>query len=242
MHLGAPYIENPRAHEARFVKWLDTVSKDATEIYLMGDIFDFWWEYKKVAPRGFTRFLGKLSEVTDSGVKVYFFTGNHDIWVFDYLETETGVEVIRKPIVKEISGKRFYLAHGDGLGDPSRGFKIISKLFRSKWLQFFMTRFVHPHLTMSLGHWWSGKSRMGHADKKELKYRGENNEYLVQYAKSILMTGNTIDIFIFGHRHILLDLMLSKSSRVLILGDWLSHFSYGVFNGTDIWLENWEDN
>lgn len=240
VHLGAPYLKDPKAHEMRFVKWLDKVSQDASAIYLLGDIFDFWWEYKQVVPRGFTRFLGKLSEITDKGIPVYFFIGNHDIWVFDYLETEVGVTVIREPKELKLGDRSFYMAHGDGLGDPSKTFKLLRKMFRSPILQKLFATFVHPDLALRFGTWWSGKSRFGSEDKLIPKYKGEDNEYLVQYAKQYLQS-NDIDVFVFGHRHIVLDLMLSRKSRILILGDWLSHFSYGVFDGRDIWIDIWEE-
>ncbi len=236
IHLGAKTINNPLEHERRVVRFLDSIKNDASEIYLMGDIIDYWFEYKKVVPRGFTRFLGKISELTDMGIKVFWFTGNHDIWIFDYIPQETGATIYLKPIIKEIMGKRFYLAHGDGLGDDSLGYKFIHKFFRNKICQKLFSG-IHPRWTVSLAHYWSKKSRLGGTVETFL---GEDKEHLVQFSKDMAKTSD-IDFFIYGHRHIMLDLMISRKSRVIILGDWINLFSYAVFDGENMWLEQFEE-
>lgn len=240
VHLGAPYIKDARAHEVRFVSWLDKVKNDASEIFLMGDIFDFWWEYKRVVPRGFTRLLGKLSEITDSGIPVHFFIGNHDIWVKDYLENECGLTMHYKPEVREMNGMSFYLAHGDGLYDPSLGFKFLRKAFHSTILQKLFETFVHPDLAVKIGKYWSGKSRMGHDQKHSATFLGEDKEHLILYSKDYLKS-NSIHFFIYGHRHIVLDMMIKKDSRVVILGDWISHFTYAELDGQNMSLKSFED-
>ncbi len=238
MHLGSDVFENPLVVEKRFVRWLNTIKNDAQALYLLGDIFDFWYEYKYVVPRGFTRFLGKIAEMTDSGIEVHFFIGNHDMWVYDYLPQETGIIIHKKPVATEINGKRFYLAHGDGLGDDSKSFKIIRWLFHNKACQKLFGA-VHPRWSFGFAHAWSKHSRKtGLANPAE--YFGEEKEHLVLYAKEYIKQHPETDFLIFGHRHILLDLMLSRQSRMIILGDWLQYFSFAVFDGQELSLEQFE--
>ena len=236
-HFGLDLKENPIESEKRFVRWLDSIKHETEALYLLGDMFDYWFEYKTVVPKGYTRFLGKLTEFTDAGIPVYIFTGNHDIWMFDYLPKETGVTVITKPIEVEIYGKRFYLAHGDGLGDPSRSFRFMRWFFRNKFCQR-MYKILHPRITVPFGYSWSRRNRRKKMDDETAKYMGENREYLVQFAKEYSKSHN-IDYFIFGHRHIMLDLMLTDSKRVIILGDWIDHFSFAVFDGERLFLEQY---
>jgi len=224
--------------ERKICRWLDSIKDDAKAIYLLGDIFDYWFEYKNVVPRGFTRFLGKISELTDSGIEVHFFIGNHDIWVTDYLSTECGMVVHTDPLVCDLYGKKFFLAHGDGLGDKSTSFKLLRKLFHSKFCRKLFAN-IHPRWTVSFAHKWSGHSRETGGVEE---YLGEDKEYLVQFTKEHLKMAPNINYFIFGHRHILLDLMLSSTSRVIILGDWITHFSYAVFDGDNMSLELFEEN
>lgn len=239
LHLGAPYIKDPKLHEQRFVKWLSSIQDTAKELFLLGDVFDFWWEYKQVVPRGFVRLLGKLSEFTDAGIPVHFFIGNHDIWLKDYLEKEVGLIIHRKPEVFERNGLKLFLAHGDGLNDNSLGFKIVRSAFHSKLLQKLFETFVHPDLAVKIGKGWSNSSRKSHDQKHTATYLGEDKEHLVQFAKKDLET-NAINYYIFGHRHITLDLMLKKEARIIILGDWISYFSYGVLNEKEFRLDFFE--
>ena len=234
MHFGSDVFEKSVEREKRFVRWLDSIKDETKALYLLGDVFDFWFEYKYVVPTGFIRFLGKIAEMSDEGIEIHFFTGNHDIWVYDYLPRETGIIIHRQPVHTEISGKLFYLAHGDGLGDNSPAFKLIRFLFHNSLCQKLFS-FLHPRLAMGFGHRWSKHSR-----KKELKnpvpYLGEEKEHLVLYAKEYVKQHPETDYLIFGHRHIMLDLMLNHKSRMMIIGDWLQHFSYAVFDGKNLLL------
>jgi len=236
-HLGSLMVENPKEQEKLLVAWLDEIKHDAEALYLLGDMFDFWYEYKLVVPRGYTRFFGKLAELVDKGIVVHFFIGNHDLWVSDYFEKEIGIIVHKKPMITEIHGKKFLLAHGDGLGDPSKNFKFKRWLFHNRLAQFLFSA-VHPRIGVGLGLAWSKNSRKKkNGNIAEYTYLGEDKEHLVQFAKSY--TGEPVDYFVFGHRHIILDLMLKNKSRVLIIGDWLKLFSYAVFDGENIYIEQY---
>jgi len=235
MHLGSPVFGDAREREKRLVCWLDSIKEEANVLYLLGDIFDFWFEYKYSVPRGFTRFLGKLAELSDAGVEIHYFTGNHDIWVYDYLPGEIGLVLHKKPFITEIAGKTFYLAHGDGLGDYSHSFKLIRWIFHNRICQI-LYRLLHPDFGIKLGNTWANHSRRKEFNNP-LPYFGEDKEQLVLYAKSYIQAHPEIDYFIFGHRHILLDLMLTPKTRMMIIGDWLQHFSYAVFDGKVLRME-----
>ncbi len=237
-HLGSLAIPHGRTQERRLVNFLDSIKDKASAIYLLGDMFDFWYEFKTVVPRGYTRFLGKLSELTDMGVEVHFFTGNHDIWCSDYLTKECGLVLHREPLVVEICGKEFYLAHGDGLGDNDNSFKLLRMLFHSHTMQCLFSA-LHPRWSVTLGLQWAKHSRLKHASGKVPDYMGENNECLVLYTKEYLKKHPGINFFIYGHRHIELDLMLSNTARIVILGDWINLFSYAVFDGENLFLEQY---
>lgn len=237
-HLGSRAIPHGRMHERRLVNFLDSIKHKAAAIYMLGDMFDFWYEYKMVVPRGYTRFLGKISELTDLGVEVHFFIGNHDIWCSDYLEKECGITLHRQPLTTEIYGREFYLAHGDGLGDPDKKFKFLRAMFHNRFLQKAFST-IHPRWSIDFGLSWAKHSRLKHDNEGDPEYLGEQNEHLVIYSKEYLQTHPEINFFIYGHRHIELDLMLSKSSRVLILGDWIKLFTYAVFDGENLFLENY---
>ncbi len=222
--------------ERLFVKWLDSIKEEAGEIYLLGDIFDFWFEYKRVVPRGYTRVLGKIAELTDSGIPVHFFTGNHDIWVFDYLPGETGMIIHTGPYITDLFGKTFYMAHGDGMDDGDTGFKILKKIFTNPALQWIFAR-LHPNFAIWFGHKWSHKSRYS----KELitPFKGADNEEQIIFANRILENKH-FDYFVFGHRHVPLDISLGDhGSRYINLGDWLWHFSYAVFDGEKMEIKNY---
>lgn len=237
-HLGSLAIEHRRTQERRIVRFLDSIKHKAAAIYLLGDMFDFWNEYRYVVPKGFTRFLGKISELTDMGVEVHFFTGNHDIWTYGYLEEECGMTVHYKPITTEIYGKVFYLAHGDGLGDPDGKFKLLRRIFHNCTCQRLLNA-VHPRWGMWLGLTWAKHSRLKHADGKEPAFMGEDKEHLVLWTKEYMKQHSDIDYFIYGHRHIELDLVLSRKSRMMIIGDWIWQFTYVVFDGEHIFLEEY---
>lgn len=239
-HLGAPYIKDPKAHEKRLVDFLDSIKESAKAVYLLGDIFDFWYEYKHVIPQGFVRFQAKIAELCDSGVEVHLFGGNHDMWMFKYFQKELGIILHTEPTVVTIDNKTFFLAHGEDLGINDWAFKKMLQLFRAPWFRWLFTRFVHPDIAMSFAKGWSVKSRFKNGEKEHREYLGEEKEHLVKFAKNY--TGEQhIDYFIFGHRHIVLDLMIKKDSRIIILGDWISHYSYAeVENGQLILSENSE--
>ncbi len=239
-HLGSRAIEHGRTHERRLVNFLDSIKEKAEAIYLLGDMFDFWYEYKLVVPKGYTRFLGKLSELTDYGVEIHYFTGNHDLWCGDYLEKECGVILHRTPLTCELHGQIFYLAHGDGLDYADRHWKVrlLQSIFRSRLLQRLFST-IHPRWSVEFGLEWAKHSRLKRIDGKEPPYQGEDKEGLVLYAKDYLKEYPSINYFIFGHRHIALDLMLSHQSRILILGEWISSFNYAVFDGEHIFLEEY---
>lgn len=235
-HLGSRAIPHSRTQERRLVNFLDSIKHKAAAIYLLGDMFDFWYEFKTVVPKGYTRFLGKLSELTDQGIEIHFFTGNHDIWCGDYLTKECGVTLHKQSLTTEIYGHTFFLAHGDGLGDPDKSFKLLRSLFHNQTLQRLFSS-LHPRWSVDLGLSWAKHSRLKRENGKEPEYMGENEENLVLYTKKYLKTHPDINYFIYGHRHILLDLMLSNTTRMIILGDWISYFSYAVFDGEHLFLE-----
>jgi UDP-2,3-diacylglucosamine hydrolase len=233
-HFGLSGPDKSMPRERMFACWLESIKKDALEVYLLGDIFDFWFEYKQVVPRGFTRVLGKIAELCDSGIPVHFFTGNHDIWVFDYLPRETGMIIHKDHLVAEFHGKKFYLAHGDGLDKTDKGFKILRWIFTNRFLQW-MFSLLHPNFAIWFGHKWSRRNRFS----KELitPFMGEDKEEHMVFANSVLDREH-FDYFVFGHRHLPIDKPLKNgASRYINLGDWLWHFSYGVFDGNEMKLE-----
>ena len=233
-HLGSRLVKNPREHEKKLVDWLDKVKTDATAIYLLGDMFDFWFEYKTVVPKGFVRFLGKLAELTDAGIEIHFFIGNHDIWTFGYLETEIGLIIHKEPFTVQLGNKKFYMAHGDGLHLDRNGFAFIRKIFHSSFAQWLFGNFP-PRLGQKFGYNWSYRNRLN-LKYEETEYKGENNENIVVFAKKYA-ENHDVDFLIFGHRHIALDLQLKNQKRVVILGDFVGIFSYGVFDGENFRLE-----
>ncbi len=234
-HLGLPPVEKSLEREKLLVKWLDEIRKDAHSIYLLGDIFDYWFEYREVVPRGFTRFLGKIAEITDSGIPVYYFTGNHDVWVFDYLPNEVGVEVFRKPLNIEINGKKFFIAHGDGLGSYEKMYNIIKAIFTSKVLQWMFAR-IHPNASSAFAHRWSRHSRL--SKDAFLPFMGEDKEFQIMFSKDVLKEEH-FDFFVYGHRHLPIDLKISDNSRYVCLGDWFHNFTYAVFDGKNMSLKSY---
>jgi UDP-2,3-diacylglucosamine hydrolase len=237
-HLGIPDAESSLKRERKLVAWLDQVSQDATEIFLMGDVFDFWFEYKFVIPKGYVRLLGKIAEVTDSGIPVHLFRGNHDIWAFNYLHTELGVQLHRKPVVREFDGKYLFLAHGDGLGPGDHGYKFLKKVFEFKPNQF-LFRWLHPDVGSRMGLYFSKKSRLANIAKegKSENKSIHHEERLIHFAETEARENPQLDYFIFGHRHIPLQQKVSDKAEIIILGDWLTHFSYGVFEGGKMGIE-----
>lgn len=230
-HLGIPDHASSLEREKKLVAWLEMAKTDAAAIYLLGDIFDFWFEYKTVVPRGYTRLFGQIAAITDSGIPMYYFTGNHDMWAFNYFEKELNVKIIRKPVVKIINGLKFYIGHGDGLGPKDYGYKFIKKVFANKVCQWLFAR-LHPNFAIGLALFFSRRSRYVN-EKTDLVFHGEDKERLIIYAKEYLKK-ETIDYFIFGHRHIPLCLKIAEASTFVNLGDWMNHFSYAVFDGEKV--------
>ena len=237
IHLGAPALKNNREREMLFVQWLDEIKNDVAELYLMGDIFDFWYEYKKVVPRGFTRVLGRIADLTDRGIPVHFFTGNHDIWVFDYLPKETGVILHQDEYITTLFGKKFFLAHGDGLDKEDKGYILLKKVFKNRTLQWLFSR-LHPNFALSLGHNWSKSSRLAKMDiQEEFKVK---NEGMYKFAESFLKE-EFVDYFIFGHRHWMINEKMTDDTRFVLLGDWIRIYSYGVFDGEKFELKRYKN-
>ena len=227
-HLGLEALMDPLARERHVVKWLSSIADTASAIYLVGDIFDFWWEYRSVVPRGFTRFLGKVSELTDSGLEIHFFTGNHDMWIGDYLSKECGMILHTGPLYTDLLGKKFYVAHGEGLGTRDRSYKLLLWLFRNRTLRK-MYSFLHPRIGLAIAHRWTSHSRLTKEYSKE--FRGEDNEPLVRHARSILET-QKVDYFIFGHRHIATEYDLGSSyAKIFFLGNWFNAPCYVSWDG-----------
>ncbi|UPS92659.1 UDP-2,3-diacylglucosamine diphosphatase [Bizionia sp. M204] len=233
-HLGAPTAEASRPREQKFVAWLEEIKYDAAAIFLMGDLFDFWFEYKTVVPKGFTRTLGKLAEITDAGIPIYFFVGNHDLWMDGYFEEELGISVYHKPQEYTFNNKTFLIGHGDGLGPGDTGYKRMKKIFTSrfgKWL----FRWLHPDIGVRIAQYLSVKNKLISGDD-DAKFLGEDNEWLVQYCKRKLETKHS-DYFIFGHRHLPLEIDLNENSKYVNLGDWIQYYTYGVFDGENLELK-----
>jgi len=232
LHLGAPNYKASLIREKLFVQWLDEIKQDAKELYLVGDVYDFWFEYTTVIPKYFSRLHGKLAELSDSGVKIYFFSGNHDMWMFQYYQEELNIEIIHKPIEIVLNDKLFYIGHGDGLGPKDYGYKFIKLFFRSKLCQILFS-FIHPDLGIQLAHFWSRRSRAGNAHK-DAQFLGDD-EWLLQYAKKKLAEKH-VDFFVFGHRHYPLDLQITEQTRYINLGDWINYFSYAKLEGDTLSL------
>ena len=233
-HLGVPNDKDSRKREDKIVAWLNSISKDAQILYLMGDVFDYWFEYKEVVPRGYVRLLGKLAELSDAGVELHYFTGNHDMWVFDYLPKEIGLQIHRAPIQKEYNGKKFFLGHGDGLGPGDFGYKFIKKVFANKLAQWLFAR-VHPNTGIGLMKFFSRRSRIATGTSDDV-YLGDDKEWLMIFSREILQKEH-YDYFIFGHRHMPLDKQLSDKSRYINLGEWINHFTYAEFDGAELSLK-----
>ena len=234
--LGAPNLEESLVREKKFVSWLDTIKKDAEAIFLVGDIFDFWFEYNEVVPKGFTRSLGKLAEISDAGISIHYFAGNHDMWLVDYFQKELNLTVYNKPKVFIINDKKFFVGHGDGLGPGDKSFKIMKKIFKNPFFNWCF-RCVHPDLGIKLGKYLSNKNRLK-SSLEDLNFNGNENEWLTKYCKEKLKNKH-YDYFVFGHRHIPLEIKLSPNSTYINLGDWITHFSYAVFDGRQVLLDKY---
>ena len=237
-HFGAPTVEKSKIREQKFVQWLDEIKADAEVLFLVGDLFDFWFEYKTVVPKGFVRVLGKLAELRDSGIEIHFFVGNHDLWMDDYFEKELNIPVYHEPKEFTFNNKTFLIGHGDGLGPGDFGFKRMKKVFThpiSKWLY----RWLHPDIGVALAQHLSVKNKLISGDE-DVVFLGEENEWLVQYSKEVLQTKH-FNYFVFGHRHLPMTLEIGENSEYVNLGDWISYFTYGVFDGENFNILNFKE-
>jgi UDP-2,3-diacylglucosamine hydrolase len=234
-HLGVNGIHTSIQREKFLVQWLTEIEKDAAEIFLLGDIFDFWFEYKRAVPKGFVRLLGKLADLHDKGIPVHVFIGNHDMWMFDYLPKETGIKMYREPVEREINGKKFFIGHGDGLGPGDRGYKMIKKIFRNKVCQWMFAR-LHPNFGIGLANYFSRSSRK--KTKHENAYLGDEKEFLVQYILEKEKKSH-YDFYVFGHRHLPIEKIIGNS-QYLNLGDWIEFYTYAVFDGENLVMKKYQ--
>ncbi len=232
-HLGAPPATASAERERKIIRWLEMAATDAAAIYLLGDVFDFWFEYRHAIPKGFTRLKGKLAALTDAGLPVTIFTGNHDMWLFDYFPRELGIPVLRYPISIRLGAHDFVLGHGDGLGPKDHTYKLLKKVFASPLAQWAFAR-LHPNFGIGLASFWSQRSRIS-GGKKEDKFLGDD-EWLLIYCREVEVARHH-DFYIFGHRHLPLDVAVNETSRYLNLGEWVNHCSYAVYDGNTLRLE-----
>jgi UDP-2,3-diacylglucosamine hydrolase len=237
-HLGVPSLQESHLREKLIVKFLDEIKNSASEIFIVGDMFDFWYEYKYVVPRGYTRLLGKLAELSDSGIQLHFFVGNHDMWMTDYFQTELNMQVYHEPKSFERSGKTFFIGHGDGLGPGDAGYKRLKKIFRNPFCRWAFGM-LPPRIGIGLAHFFSKKSRAQTGGSEEV-FLGEEKEWLLIYCKKILEE-KQYNFFIFGHRHLPIDFRLSENSRYINLGEWMNFFTYAVFDGNDLRILSYQN-
>ncbi len=233
-HLGVPTPEVSRERERNIVAWLESIRHDAHSIYLLGDIFDFWFEYRHTIPRGYVRLQGKLAELSDAGIPINFFTGNHDMWMFDYFPRELGVTIYREPQVLYVGDQKLLIGHGDGLGPGDYTYKILKRFFNSRVCQWLFAR-IHPNLGMAIAHAWSRKSRIANS-KREEKYYGDEKEFLLIYCRELERREHH-DFYVFGHRHLPLDISVNGSSRYINLGEWVNFNTYAVYDGETMELK-----
>ena len=233
-HLGSPDAATSMKREKAIVRFLDSIKNEAEQIFIVGDMFDFWFEYSTVVPKGYVRILGKLAELTDAGIRIHFFVGNHDMWMSDYFTKELDITVYFEPERFEFSGKKFYIGHGDGLGPGDHKYKFLKKIFRNKLCQA-MFGIIPPAIGMGLANYFSNKSRSASTGEPE-RFLGEENEWLLIYSKEILQN-EQVDYFIFGHRHLPIEFVLNEQSKYINLGEWINYNSYAVFDGADIELK-----
>lgn len=236
-HLGVPNFESSLKREKTICRWLDTIKSDAAAIYLVGDIFDFWYEYKYTIPKGTVRLIGKIAELTDAGIPVHFFVGNHDLWMKDYFEQELNVSIHHQPVTHTFNNKVFYIGHGDGLGPGDKLYKLLRKIFASRVCQWLFSR-LHPNFAFYIAKRSSKRSRVITGDQDE-KFLGAENEWLYLYSKDYLKE-HKIDYFIFGHRHLPLDLDVEGKARYINLGEWIQYNTYAVFDGDKLELKKFE--
>ena len=236
-HLGAPNAEASLVREKKIISFLDEIKNQAAEIFILGDMFDFWFEYKNVVPKGYTRLLGKLAQITDAGIPIHFFVGNHDMWMKDYFQKELNIKVYFNPQEFNLLGKEFLIGHGDGLGPGDNGYKFLKKIFRNKFSQF-LFGILPPVVGIGLANYFSRKSRAQTGSTDEV-YLGDDKEWLIAYCREVL-TKEHYDYFVFGHRHLPIEFKLNENSTYINLGDWIKHFTYADFNGQSLTLHTYQ--
>jgi len=236
-HLGMHPADQSREREKKIVAWLNTIAPHAKELWLLGDIFDYWFEHKRVVPKGFVRFIGKLAELSDQGTRIHIFTGNHDTWFFDYFPEEIHATIHREPVVINLGSGKAFLAHGDGLDPGDRGYLFLKSIFNNRFLQWCWAR-IHPNGSAAFARWWSRKSRYSKGFVHP--YKGDENEEQVIFAREKLKEDPEIDLFVFGHRHIPFETTIAPGKKVVCLGDWIESFTYGVFDGQEFRLEKFD--
>ncbi len=236
-HLGAPDQKSSRKREEKIIRWLEKIENEAAAIFLVGDIFDFWFEYEKVVPKGFVRFIGKIAAMRDRGIPIFFFTGNHDLWMKDYFTQELGIPVYHHPIEVEINHKKMLIGHGDGLGPGDKNYKLLKKIFSNKFCQF-LFKWIHPDIGISIAEKWSNTSRITNQNKQEDTFKGER-EWLWKYCQSVEKNIH-FDYYIFGHRHLPLELPVGENSTYFNLGEWVNQFTYGEFDGKAFQLQKFK--
>ena len=233
-HLGAPNYEQSRERENKIVAFLDQAKVDAHTIFIVGDMFDFWYEYKYVVPKGYVRLLGKLAQLTDSGIRIHFFVGNHDMWMKNYFQTELGIPVYFEPQAFQFNNHKFYIAHGDGLGPGDNGYKFIKKIFRNPFCQF-LFGILPPAIGMGLANYFSRKSKEA-VGEKEFQYLGQDKEWLIIHSKEVLEKEH-FDYLVYGHRHVPIHEKIGENIYFINLGDWIRNFTYAVYDGSHITLQ-----
>ncbi len=233
-HLGAPDYQSSLQREKKIVSFLESIRQSASAIFIVGDIFDFWYEYKQVVPKGYVRLLGKLAEITDSGIPIHFFVGNHDMWMRNYFQKELNMSVYFEPETFEWNGKKIFIAHGDGLGPEDHGYKFMKSIFRNSFCQW-LFGLLHPSWGIGMANYFSRKSRKKTGKQDEV-FLGEDKEWLIIFSRGLLAKEH-YDYFIFGHRHLPLDLKLTDKSRYINLGDWITYFTYAEFDGQSVQLK-----
>lgn len=241
-HLGAPNYKKSLIREKEICRWLDSIKSDAQVIFLVGDLFDFWFEYKNTVPKGYTRFFGKLSELADTGIEIKIFPGNHDMWMRDYFQNEFSAKVYRKPQQFLIKNKKLYVAHGDGLGPGDYAYKVLKRIFENRICKFLFGNILHPNLSLKLGYMWASHSWKNHEKEKDVYvFESNEKEILYQYCKE-QENYEHHDYYVFGHRHYKLDLEVANGSKYINLGDWIYFYSYAVFDGENLKLIDWQRN
>ncbi len=236
-HLGVPDYASSLMREKRIVSWLDKIKNDAHTIFILGDIFDFWFEYRYTVPKGYVRLLGKLAELRDNGIPIFFFTGNHDLWMRDYFPKELGIPVYNDPQILHVGGQKLFIGHGDGLGPGDKTYKLLKKYFFKNPIAQWLFAWLHPNIGMRLANAWSKQSRIANIKKDEQKFYGDS-EFLWVFCQEMEKV-NHHDFYIFGHRHLPLDLQVNAKSKYINLGEWVNYNTYAVYDGTNVELKTY---